>query len=158
MKIMGICKENGLQIGSVFKGRVIKKRLDRGRKPFREVYLCTLGREWEQVLILYRNDRVPAWLAEKGTTCPLEYRFRVRMRGDRAEGLPTLFEYGRDSSFTWLFEERLTEKISLGRLLRGLDVRAGGGKNIFECLLEACADALGRCRFLAGSKRIGIQL
>lgn len=148
MKIMGICKENGLQIGSLFKGRVIKKRLDRGRKPFREVYLCTLGREWEQVLILYRNDRVPAWLAEKGTMCPLEYRFRVRMRGNRAEGLPTLYEYGRDGSFTWLFEERLTEKIPLRKLLRNLNVRAGAGKNIFECLLEACGDALGRCRFL----------
>ena len=69
---MGICKENGLQIGSLFKGRVIKKRLDRGRKPFREVYLCTLGREWEQVLILYRNDRVQDILgkAPTGPGCP----------------------------------------------------------------------------------------
>lgn len=106
----------GLKIGSFFQGRRIIRRMDSGRKPFREVYLCSSNKATEQVLILYKNNLIPACMIEIGTICPIEYYRRIHLHGDDTNGLPELYDYGQNEIYTWLFEESLIHMSTLGAL------------------------------------------
>ena len=128
---------SGLIIGSFFKRRKIVSRLDSGRKPFREVYLCSFENRCEQILILYRNNTVPQCMIESESGCPLEYYQRTHFQGNQSQGLPSLYDYGRDCDYTWMFEEYLTETLSMKCLLNHLNIQSYVGNNMFDCLLGA---------------------
>lgn len=105
-----------LKINSLFQGRRIIRRLDSGRKPFREVYLCSYDNAKEQVLILYKNSLTPTCMTELGTMCPIEYYKRIHFHGNDTNGLPELFDYGQNDIYTWLFEESFLHMPTLGDL------------------------------------------
>ena len=125
-----------------FRGRTILRRLDSGRKPFREVYLCSSPERGRQVLILYINRRTPLCMYEFGTACPMEYFKRIHLRGTQGEGLPELFDYGQSLLYSWIFEEYLDGTETLGEALGGLDMQGKEGAERLDRLLESFRKAL----------------
>ncbi len=119
-------KTDSFKIGSLFQGRRIIRRMDSGRKPFREVYLCSSDNATEQVLILYKNSLTPDCMLDFGTMCPVEYYRRIHLHGDDAKGLPELLDYGQTDIYTWMFEESFLQMPTLETLCNIFNLTPSG--------------------------------
>lgn len=82
-----------------FQGRHLIRQLDKGKKKYRQVFLCE-GED--EVMIIYTANEIPQKMRMGKDGLPLEYLWYLQYKDVPNTWLPRLIDYGHDSDYVWL--------------------------------------------------------
>lgn len=96
-----------MKAGDNFNGLKLERRMDSGKKEYRQVFMCYPEKEGncsktKRCIIIYDRAHTPLSMCEGQDKLPMEYGFYIEHYRDSNSGLPKLIDHGYDSNYVWL--------------------------------------------------------
>lgn len=121
-----------MKCGDTFQGRRLIRQLDRGKKKYRQVFLCEGAKE---VIIIYSVQDIPEKMCLGKDRLPLEYLWYVQYKDVPNTCLPRLIDYGHNRDFVWLVTKHI-ELCNLSDYLGNKSCSEGEWKELFDSFVS----------------------